>query len=183
MNQIEKKASATQQKPLIEVRVELPQKTNLDYITPYFPVIVTIFGWWLVSRQNDRRERRKEVRELVGKAEQRVDMALGLATEFYALSGKDPRCAELAAKIRYNLGTLDPLRQRLDANGLKCEALSEIIALKQSLTGGEFESLGREKLPQNSHLLVDAAATGFALIDKFEQAYLQAFPVKVKSWF
>lgn len=173
--------AASQQQGIIEVKLESPPKTTFEYVTPYLPVIITILGWWIVSRQNDRRERRKEVRELVKQAEQRVDAVLSLAMEFYALPGKDPRCAELAAKIRYNLGTLDPLRQRLDANGLKCDAVSEIIAFKQSITGGEFESQARKKLAQNSHFLVEAAATGFALIDKFERAYLLAFPVKVRS--
>ena len=105
------------------------------------------------------------------------------AMEFYALAGKDTKCAELAAKIRYNLGTLDPLRQRLDSNGLKCEAVNEIILFKQAITGGEFELITRKKLTQNSNLLIDAANTGFALVDKLERAYLQAFPVKVSSWF
>jgi hypothetical protein len=180
---VNKAATASQQKAVIEVKLEQTPKAVAEYFTPYLPVIITILGWWIVSRQNDRRERRKEVRELVRQAEQRVDSVLGHAMEFYSLPGKDPKCAELAAKIRYNLGTLDPLRQRLDANGLKCEAISEIIAFKQSITAEEFESQARKKLAQNSHLLVDAAATGFALIDKLERAYLQAFPVKVRSWF
>lgn len=183
MTAANKAASTSQQKSVIEVKFEQPPKTTIEYFTPYFPVIVTILGWWIVSRQNDRRERRKEVRELIKQVEQRVDVVLGLAMEFYGIPGKDQRCAELAAKIRYNLSSLDPLRQRLDSNGLKCEAVQEIIAFRQSITGGEFESAQRKKLASSSHLFTEAAATGFALIDKLEHAYLLAFPVKVRSLF
>ena len=180
-NEVEKSAAASHQQGITEVNLEQPTKTTIEYFTPYLPLLITILGWWIVSRQNDRRERRKEVRELIKQAELRVDVVLSLAMEFYALAGKDPKCAELAAKIRYNLGTLDPLRRRLDANGLKCDALTEIIAFKQSITGGDFESLARKKLLQNSHLLLEASAAGFALIDKLETAYLSAFRVKVRS--
>jgi hypothetical protein len=157
------------------------EKTWVDYGTPYLPLLLTIIGWWVVSNQNDRRERRKEIRELIKQVEQRVDTIISTATAYYALDGKDLKCPELAAKMRYNISALEPLRKRIKIAGLECEIVEEIISFKQAVTGGQFESVGRKKHQGGHENMTETATAGFALIDKFETAYFTKFPVRA-SW-
>lgn len=155
-----------------------------DVWTPYLPLILTIVGWYVVSRQHDKRERRKELRELIKFVEQRVDDVLTLATEYYALDGSNGKCDELGAKVRYRLAAMGPLQKRIRAGGLNVDATSEIVVFKQSVMGGTFESKARKKSPAGGAIVVEAAAAaGFAVIDKFETAYLDAFPVRMAPRF
>lgn len=163
------------------VVVPQAEKTLVEYGTPYLPLVLTIIGWWVVSRQNDRRERRKEIRELIKQVEQRVDIIIATTTEYYVLDGKDPKCAELATKIRYNISALDPLRKRINAAGLECDTVGEIILFKQSVTGGQFETASRKKLLSGHASMSESATAGFDLVDKFEKSYFATFPV-VARW-
>ncbi len=160
------------------VAVPQVEKTWIEFSTPYLPLFLTIVGWWVVSVQNDRRERRKEIRELIKQVEQRVESIVATTTEYYALDGKDPKCAELSAKIRYNISALDPLRKRIKSAGLECDVVGEIVIFKQSVTGGQFESPSRKKLPGGNANVSESATAGFDLVDKFEKSYFANFPVK-----
>jgi hypothetical protein len=166
----------TQQKCAI-IGVPVVEKTWVEYGTPYLPLIFTMIGWWVVSRQNDKRERRKEIREQIKQFEQRIDAIIAATTQYYMLDGKDAKCPELSTKMRYNISALDPLRKRIELAGLKCDIVIEILAFKQAVTGDKFESVSRKKLQANDPLLSEVANAGFELVDKFEKSYFSAFPV------
>jgi hypothetical protein len=160
---------------VIAVPSSQPEIDQIQFWTPYFPLLLTMVGWFVVSKQNDKRERRKEFREQLGLIEQRVDDALALSTEYYALDGKDGRCPELAAKIRHKLASLGPLQKRLQVAGLSVEATPEIVMLKQAIMGGQFETRARKKSQESGAIAVEAAAAGFAVVDKFEAAFVKRF--------
>jgi hypothetical protein len=165
-----------------KVIVAMPQpvaKSQLEIWTPYLPLALTIVGWLVVSRQHDKRERRKELRELIKQIELRVDDALSLTTEYYAIDGKDARCDELGAKIRYKLNALGPLQTRVRTGGLDVKATDEIVEFKQSIMGGSFESKSRTKMVSGGAVIAEAAVAGFALVDKFEKAYFDTFKLRI----
>jgi isoleucyl-tRNA synthetase len=177
MNKIGKisEANPTQQKHAV-VGIPEIQKTWVEYGTPYLPLIFTIIGWWVVSRQNDKRERRKEIREQIKQFEQRIDAIIAATIQYYILDGKDAKCAELSTKMRYNISVLDPLRKRIELAGLNCDIVNETLAFKQAVTGDKFESASRKKLQANDPLLLEVANAGFELVDKFEKSYFSTFP-------
>lgn len=149
---------------------------------PYLPLALTMIGWVIVSRQHDRRERRKEIRDLIKLIEVRIDDVLKSATEYYALDGKDSKCQAIAFKIRYGINGLDPLQKRLKAAGLAVKISPEIIAFRQAVTGGSFESSVRKKSDANGSIVAEAAAAGFELVAKLEETYFAAFPAKMRSF-
>jgi hypothetical protein len=154
------------------------ERTWVESGTPYLPLIFTMIGWWVVSRQNDKRERRKEIREQIKQFEQRVDAVIAATTQYYMLDGKDAKCAELSTKMRYNISVLDPLRKRIELAGLQCDIVIEILAFKQAVTGDKFESMSRKKLQANDPHLSEVTNAGFELVDKFEKSYFSCFPVR-----
>lgn len=147
---------------------------------PYFPLALTMLGWFVVSRQHNQRERRKEVRELVRLVEQRVDDILDQAAEYYSLDGKDPKCPALASKMRFGLSAIGQLLKRLRAAGLEPAANDELIAFRQAVTGGNFETVARQRQDSGGAVLAESSASGFALVSKLEENYFSAFPVRMK---
>jgi hypothetical protein len=162
-----------------------PQPSNTTLIeswTPYLPLVLTMIGWIIVSRQHDRRERRKEIRDLIKLIELRVDDVLRNATEYYALDGDDPKCQGVGFKMRYGISGIDPLQKRLRAAGLNVKINDELVVFRQAVTGGSFESSVRKKNDTNGSIMAEAAASGFELVGKLEETYFAAFPAKVRSF-
>jgi hypothetical protein len=157
-------------------------KTFIESWTPYLPLALTMVGWIIVSRQHDRRERRKEIRDLIKLIELRVDEVLKNATEYYTLDGDDPKCQAIASKIRYGINGIDPLQKRLRVAGLDAKISDELVVFRQAVTGGSFDSSARKKNDSYGSIMAEAAAAGFQLVGKLEEKYFAAFPTKMKSF-
>ena len=147
-------------------------------ITPYLPIILTIFGWYVVSRQHNRRERRKEIRELIKLIETKADAILAMATEYYSIDGKNKKCSELETKIRYHFDAIKSLEERVKHAGLPVNVVDKRRDFKLSVTSGEFESRTRTKMSENSNIIPEMATNAVTLIDEFEKAYFKSFPVR-----
>jgi hypothetical protein len=161
---------------VVVIQSQPASKSLIDVWTPYLPLVLTMLGWSIVSRQHDKRERRKEIRDLIKLIEQRVNDVLTNATEYYSLDGKDSKCQAIAFKIRYGISGIDPLQKRLRVAGLDVQISSEISAFRQAVTGGTFDSSARRKSDSNGSVMADAAASGFDLIARLEETYFGKFP-------
>lgn len=167
----------TQSKVII-VPAQQPQKSQVEQIVPYLPLLLTILGWHIVSKQNDKRERRKEIRDLIKLIEQKADAVLSTATEYYSINGIDKKCPELETRIRYHLEAIKSLEGRIKKAGLSVTLKDERVGLKQSVTGNEFESRARKKINENNVIISEVAAASVALMEKLENAYFQSYPVR-----
>ena len=149
---------------------------------PYLPLVLTMVGWWVVSRQHDKRERRKEVRELIGNVEQRIGEVLDLALEYYALDGSSAKCIGLASKINTKISSVSQLLARLKKAGFDHQSTKQFIAFKQALTGveAEFESAERKKQGSNGQVLNRSTSAGLSLLSLIEGTYFAAFPVRIR---
>jgi hypothetical protein len=107
-------------------------------LTPYLPLVLTIVGWVVLSGQQDKRERRKEIRELVRMIESRVDSILELTTEYYGLSGDDQKCASLEQRVLQNFNSIRSIRGRLASAGFHCNVDADYLKFRQAATGGNF---------------------------------------------
>jgi hypothetical protein len=158
-------------------------KSQIEFFVPYFPLVLTMIGWAVVSSQHNKRERRKEIRDLIRLLEQRVDNILEHASEYYSLDGTDKKCPLLRSKIVSNFTALSQLLARLRSAGLLLGADVEFISFKQAVTGGQFESQARKKIDASSITTLESATVGFAFVSKIENAYFKSFPVKmIRSW-
>jgi hypothetical protein len=170
------------QPKVVVVQPQPIAKTQLEVWTPYLPLALTMIGWFVVSRLQDRRERRKEVRELVRLVEQRIDDLLEIASDYYLMDGKNPKCVGLASKINSKMSSVSQLLNRLTKAGLDHDVTDRFINFKQSVTGtaADFESIDRRKQDSSGSILAAAAAAGFTLVSGLEETYFAAFPVRMK---
>ena len=148
-------------------------------LTPYLPLALTIVGWVVLSGQQDKRERRKEIRELVRMIESRVDKILELTTEYYGLAGSDPKCASLEQIIFQSFNAIRTIRGRLVSAGFRCNVDSEYLKFHQAATGGDFQSRSRLPNTENIEVIGPIAACGFTLVGKIDRAYFEKFSVSV----
>jgi hypothetical protein len=151
----------------------------LSGLTPYLPLVLTIVGWLVLSRQQDKRERRKEIRELIRMIENRVDSILELTTDYYGLPGDDPKCRSLELKIKQSFNGVRSLHKRLNSAGFRCDVRPEFVHFRQSVMLGEFESLARKPDTANGEALSVVASAGFELVSKIDRAYFETFAVSL----
>jgi hypothetical protein len=148
-------------------------------LTPYLPLALTIVGWVVLSGQQDKRERRKEIRELVRMIESRVDSILELTTEYYGLPGDDPKCASFEQRIFQNFNAIRSIRGRMTSAGFRCNVDAEYVKFHQAATGGSFQSRSRKPDGENVEVIGLVAACGFKLVGKIDRAYFDKFSVSV----
>ncbi|PNM90252.1 hypothetical protein QGN06_25490 [Achromobacter xylosoxidans] len=68
------------------------------YIAPTLPPLLIVLGWFFVSRDNDRRETRKEIRALINEYAKKLDLQMERVAEYFSKidNAKSPTRAQLA---------------------------------------------------------------------------------------
>jgi hypothetical protein len=106
--------------------------------------VLVAIGWHVVSKGNDKRERRKEIRSLIDRVRDTATGLEALANEYYQKAPSDAvhigwNIKRDLARLAGHLTALEALckkKPRFDFDGQQ-------LALKQAITGGDFESSAR----------------------------------------
>ncbi|UYP84237.1 hypothetical protein jpw_08685 [Pseudomonas asiatica] len=140
------------------------------------PSIVVIIGWYVVSRGNDKRETRKEVRQFLDRTITSVENirknALDCLTQSVCDSSKklelaiDPELLQMESalsllKLKNNNVVVDGIRLR--------KAVSD---------NGQYRVAGRKKLDMDHRILMEINAAAAELIAELEKAYRQTYQDK-----
>ena len=140
------------------------------------PSIVVIIGWYVVSRGNDKRETRKEVRQFLDRTITSVENirknALDCLTQSVCDSSKklelatDPELLQMESalsllKLKNNDVVVDGIRLR--------KAVSD---------NGQYRVAGRKKLDMDHRILMEINAAAAELIAELEKAYRQTYQDK-----
>lgn len=120
--------------------------TLLGELLRFAPLLLTITGWWLVNRQNNKREARKEHRVLVDTAKREIMKIADDATSYFM-----DTMSVLSPKIKWALDALEIELERMPHAGANHRDLSEaFINFAEACTGGEFEQKNRTRLDHTS---------------------------------
>lgn len=135
----------------------------LQTLAPLGSWILVIAGWYVVSKGHNKREARKEIKATLDGAVARSERIAELAQDYYA---SDPgfENAKRAGRIRSELKTLATEVHILrSASEAKIDANHALIALRQAITGGEFDSSNRAAEPPESEVFaeIDEAVVAF----------------------
>ncbi len=107
-------------------------------LQPWLPPLLTVLGWWVVSRQTNRRERRKEIRSIVDAVKKRVvDTA---AQSIGCMCGKS-RDAAAESEVKAALDELEIEMSRLPFYASRKEMVKAMADFADACTGGDFESV------------------------------------------
>ncbi|MFC5697492.1 hypothetical protein ACFPU0_18235 [Pseudomonas sp. GCM10022186] len=137
------------------------------------PSLIVILGWSVVSRGNDRRETRKEVRQFLDRTIASVENVRKNAIDCLTQT-----VCESSRKLEL---TIDPELLRLEsalallklkANGVVVDGRGLRTAVSNN---GHYRVSGRKKLDMDHHVLVGINTAAAELISKLEEAYRSSY--------
>jgi hypothetical protein len=139
-----------------------------------FTALVTVFGWYYVAKQADRREFRKETREHVKALQERGQKVLQSATDYW-LSSKVTIAGPAAVALKADVLSLARQVRTINAVGFEIDS-SLTAAIRTAATGGDFEKKGRRTSAKDSDRLVDVANAIEDLMLAVDEAFYARFP-------
>lgn len=102
-------------------------------------ILAAISGWFVASRLQDQRERRKEIRSLIDEAKSLVNDCHRLTLKYYSAENTAHN-GPLPAEIKLKILLISQYFLIISQAGLYVNATSEIIRFKQLATGDFFET-------------------------------------------
>jgi hypothetical protein len=150
--------------------------TYKNLIAPTLSPVIVIIGWVFISRDNDRRETRKEVRSLINDFCKRVDALEATAVEYFskldnAQNSDDACMAEI--RIKREIERLDSSLQVLNKIYSKFGCAKEFDALTDVITRhSKFESKPGPVVLLNDQFYLRLALACNQLTSALEQSFL-----------
>lgn len=135
--------------------------------------LVIVIGWRFISRDNDRRERRKEVRALLTEIRSAI---LSVEAEAYEYWGMPATGSEkVARKIKRDLKHLAGMVTTLKGLNPKFDLDNLLNKYRQDLTGSDFEGLVRPARPSNDGLFVEISQSAVELTSAMNEFFRQSY--------
>lgn len=145
-------------------------------IAPLAQLAVIILGWLWIAHDNDKRERRKEVRALIVGLKAKLE-ALEDAASGYFTQDQSPAATALGLQIKRDLRRIGT---DLTVIGSVCKGIdgdAAVIDIRQTITGrGEFDGAARVAIPPTHELLGEVGASINKLRVKLEDAFAKQYP-------
>lgn len=140
---------------------------------PILQLIVIVIGWFVFSKDNNRRERRKEIRALLNEIRAKISEIEALALSYYCSHPENsiPTGMKIKQELQ-RLGNLGTLCLRLNP---AFSISTEIMHFRQKVTGGDFESVDRKKRTEDHELFIVITQAGIALTYALEDAFARAY--------
>jgi hypothetical protein len=113
-------------------------------VLPWVGPCLTLCGWFLVNRQNNQRELRKEMRSAADKCKLLAREVSSLAFDYWQGDEKSS-----SWKVRSLLDELEIELSRFSEDKGRQALLDKHIELTDAITGGQFESINRPKRDPN----------------------------------
>jgi len=142
---------------------------------PVASVILVALGWVWISRDNDRRESRKEIRTELNDLRDLIRDIEMSARSYFRTTPDDPESDRLSSLIKRSLQTL---AGRLIAIKLRWKELdldSDLTSFRRRITSGDFDSRQRRAISSTDLLILEIENAGQSLIDAIERAFATSF--------
>ncbi|NHQ81148.1 hypothetical protein HA051_06070 [Chromobacterium vaccinii] len=140
-------------------------------LAPLGSWLLILIGWYRVTKENDERQLRKEIKERIDAIGELVDSIEDDSNEYY-VTEPTPEAAKLARKIKSNLAGVGHhlnILSTIDSETYNCS--QEFIALRKTVTGKQFDSSERSKIEPDDQFFIDISAAAAKLIRKLDRAY------------
>jgi hypothetical protein len=117
----------------------------------------------MVERFARARERRADIRSLIGAFRENVDAIVSDGIAYYQMPGASPQAMTLAALIKARLQSLNDQILAMREVGLPINVDQQLKSFRRAVTGGEFETFNRAAEPTNSHVYAAITSAGSTL--------------------
>jgi len=124
-------------------------------IAPIGSWVLVIAGWFIVRRDQNRRELRKEVRALIDSVLDQVDTLEDDATTYFTTTDGSSGSG-MGAAIRSSLKSIGvDVKHVYDASKGKIDAQEHLISLRKAITAGDFDSAARVAVADDHSIFDD----------------------------
>lgn len=111
-----------------------------DYVLPWLPTGFTLTGWYVVNRQNNKREARKEERALIDSVKKLVIDLTGQARSYMCTEARNE---DIEADIKLRLSQIEIELGRLPRYAETSSLVDAVAAFGDAATSADFESATR----------------------------------------
>lgn len=147
------------------------------------PVAATVIGWLVVSRQNDIRTRRQEIRAIIDELRSRCERAVEAADAYWNTHATAAGRASAAIKLKAAFPGMTRILRSAIAAGLDFHEWDLLVNLRQAATGGDFDKKGRRARAADRERILDTSLAAEDLIEAVDAAYFEQFPVlRKRRW-
>ncbi len=144
-------------------------------LAPVGSWVIVIIGWMIVSKDNNKRELRKEIRAQVTEIGRMVDALVKEAAEYYCKPGSDPTTVTLALQIKRDLKRVSMAAQRLRAINAHFDVGDALTELRQHVSGGGFDSAERPPCAPGDHKHYEIADAAANFTDQLERRFAEVY--------
>lgn len=143
------------------------------------PIAFICIGWFVVSAQNDKRERRKEIRSLIDEVKDLCEDLRNEVLVYYSYENKKYSCAE-SRNIKLKFLLISEYVILLKSAGLLIDPTDEVIALRKLCIGGNFETRKfKDRVDKEGQFYAEVDAAFSELMMLFDKRYFSQFSVRV----
>ena len=148
-----------------------------SFLTPIAPslitLLLTIWGWKVVSRNNQRSKACDIYNKRIEIAQKSIDEIVLLAKKYYSLKGSDVEAKILEPHITTSLKRLS-MYISLICDGIENDTEKQniainVVAFKQAISGGSFATNSRLQVSPSNQLYNDITDASHELIFNLER--------------
>ena len=140
------------------------------YVSQTVTWLIVLIGWFVIDKQNNRREQRKEIRAAIDALGEMLDVLEQDAINFHT-SGFDER---KGSELRLAIQRLSARVGRLSFSE-NVNLNTRIIDLRRAITLRNFESTNHNVQQNDSQIILTIAAAKDSLIDELEFLFKERF--------
>ena len=145
-------------------------------VAPAAPLAVVVIGWFLVNRQNNRRESRKETRQLIDRTQAHLSTAVELATKYQSGGCADSERPTQGWKLLLALGQISGDISTLQKKGTDPSSCADhFLVLKKCITGADFMTANWKAWPPEDQRWLELLAATNALSEELERLFIASF--------
>ncbi len=150
-------------------------------LAPPLQLALIVLGWVWIAKDNDKRERRKEVRALIVELKTHL-IELEENARKYFTNEPDATASLLASQIKRDLRRVDSNLEVLRRASGGIIAHAEMIEVRQAITlRGDFDGAARKAIQPTHELLGDIGASINKLCAKLEDEFTLKYGPRPKK--
>lgn len=134
--------------------------------------LLVILGWFIINRQNNIRETRKEIRAALNQFYDVLNEIEDDAVTYHSGGAGDP---VLSRRIKRRLGQLHGRAGLALGSTIECSCSREIWLFRQAVTLENFDTAAHKMLPASDPIFEEITATKERLVQTLERAFLRTY--------
>jgi hypothetical protein len=153
-------------------------RTMIPYsqaLGPLLALVAIVAGWIWVSRDNNRRESRKELRVHLNEIRELIGHVEDAANSYFRKAPTDDESRSLSVKIKRDLQHLGGRLATLKACEKTFNFDAHLMAFRASITDGDFDSNARAVRSHTDRIFLEICNAANSLIEATEDAFARKY--------